>query len=79
MSAEQNFTQTCLAIFSVFNKGQPFNQGNIYTWDSDNVAECMDLAVSKKGQNNAEGEILKEEFSYSRSVDRLLKGIKDMN
>ena len=62
-----------------FNKGQPFNQGNIYTWDSDNVAECMDLAVSKKGQNNAEGEILKEEFSYSRSVDRLLKGIKDMN
>lgn len=62
-----------------FNKGQPFNQGNIYTWDSDNVAECMDLAVSKKGQNNTEGEKLKEEFSYSRSVDCLLKGIKEMN
>lgn len=60
-----------------FNKGQPFNQGNIYTWDSDNVAECMDLAVSKKGQNNTEGEKLKEEFSYSRSVDRLLKGIEE--
>lgn len=60
-----------------FQKGQPFNQGNICIWDSDNVAECMDLAVSKKGQNNTEGEKLKEEFSYSRSVDRLLKGIEE--
>ena len=61
-----------------FNKGSQFNQGNIYTWDSDNVAECMDLAVSKKGQNNTDGEKLKEDFSYSRSVDRLLKGIKEL-
>jgi hypothetical protein len=43
------------------------------------VAECMDLAVSKKGQINTEGEKLKEEFSYSRSVDRLLKGIEEMS
>ena len=62
-----------------FVEGTPFNQGNIYTWDSDNVAECMDLAVSKKGQINTEGEKLKEEFSYSRSVDRLLKGIEEMS
>ncbi len=62
-----------------FQEGSPFNQGNIYTWDSDNVAECMDLAVSKKGQINTEGEKLKEQFSYSRSVDRLLKGIEEMS
>ena len=62
-----------------FREGDAFNQGNIYTWDSDNVAECMDLAVSKKGQINTEGEKLKEEFSYSRSVDRLLKGIEEMS
>jgi hypothetical protein len=37
----------------------------------------MDNAVSKKGQVNIEGEKLKKEFSYSRSVDRLLKGIKE--
>jgi hypothetical protein len=61
-----------------FQKGSTFNQGNIFTWDSDIVAQAMDLAVSKKGQNNTNGELLKEEFSYSRSVDRLLKGIEEV-
>lgn len=60
-----------------FQEGSPFNQGNIFTWDSDIVSQAMDEAVSKKGQNNTEGEKLKEEFSYSRSVDRLLKGIEE--
>jgi len=61
-----------------FQEGSPFNQGNIYTWDSDVVAQAMDTAVSKKGQINTEGEKLKEEFSYGRSVDRLLKGIEEL-
>ena len=60
-----------------FQEGSPFNQGNIFTWDSDVVSQAMDEAVSKKGQNNTEEEKLKEEFSYSRSVDRLLKGIEE--
>ena len=60
-----------------FQKGSMFNQGSIYTWDSDVVAQAMDLAVSKKGQNNTDGENLKDEFSYSLSVDRLLKGIEE--
>jgi hypothetical protein len=60
-----------------FQKGASFNQGNIYTWDRDIVSQAMDKAVSKKGQINAEGEKLKDEFSYSRSVDRLLKGIEE--
>jgi hypothetical protein len=38
----------------------------------------MDLAASKKGQINTAGEELKDKFSYSRSVDRLLKGIKEI-
>ncbi len=59
-----------------FQEGSSFNQGNIYTWDSDVVAQAMDDAVSKKGQNNTNGELLKEEFSYSRSVDLLLKGVE---
>ena len=62
-----------------FHKGQPFNQGNIFSWDSDVVAQAMDVAVSKKGQINTEGEKLKDKFSYSRSVDRLLKGIEEMS
>jgi hypothetical protein len=61
-----------------FQKGSTFNQGNIFTWDSDIVAQAMNLAVSKKGQDNTNGELLKEEFSYSRSVDRLLKGIEEV-
>ena len=55
-----------------FNQGAPFNQGNIYTWDSDNVSECMDIAVSKKGQNNTVGEELKSKFSYENTANRLL-------
>lgn len=62
-----------------FQKGSQYNQGNIYTWDSDNVADCMETAVSKKGQINTEGEKLKDQFSYSHSVDRLLKGIEEMS
>lgn len=61
-----------------FIKGSQFNQGSIYIWDSDNVAHAMDIASQKKGQNNSAGEKLKEDFSYSRSVDRLLKGIQEI-
>jgi len=62
-----------------FQEGSEFNQGNIYTWDSDIVAQAMETASQKKGQINTEGEKLKEKFSYSSSVDRLLKGIEEMH
>jgi len=62
-----------------FQEGSQFNQGNIYTWDSDIVAQAMETASQKKGQINTEGEKLKEKFSYSSSVDRLLKGIEEMH
>ena len=55
-----------------FLKGQPFNQGNIYTWDSDIVSQAMDKAVSKKGQNNTEGEKLQTDFSYGKAADRII-------
>ena len=74
---ESNGTEPCYDG-KFFKEGSHFNQGNIYTWDSDIVAQAMDTAVSKKGQNNTEGELLKDQFSYSSSVDRLLKGIKEL-
>ena len=55
-----------------FLQDQPFNQGNIFTWDSDIVSQAMDKAVSKKGQINTEGQKLKSEFSYEKTADRLL-------
>ena len=61
-----------------FKEGSLFNQGNIYTWDSDVVSQAMDTAVSKKGQLNIAGEELKNKFSYSRSADLLIKGIESV-
>ena len=55
-----------------FQKGAPFNQGNIFTWNSDIVSQAFDTAASKKGQINTEGEALKSEFSYEKTADRLL-------
>ena len=62
-----------------FQEGSPFNQGNIYTWDSDVVSHAMDTAVSKKGQINTEGESLKEQFSYEKAADRLLKAVEEIS
>jgi hypothetical protein len=74
---DSNGTEPCYDG-KFFVEGQPFNQGSIYTWDSDVVAQAMETAVSKKGQINTAGEELKNKFSYSNSVDRLLKGIEEM-
>jgi len=61
-----------------FVEGQAFNQGSIFTWDSDVVSQAMETAVSKKGQLNTVGEELKNKFSYSHSADLLLKGIESI-
>ncbi len=61
-----------------FIEDQPFNQGNIHTWDSDTVSQAMDQAVSKKGQNNPEGEKLREQFSYEKTADRLLTELESL-
>lgn len=55
-----------------FVQGGEFNQGNIYFWDRDVVSQAMDDAVSKKGQINTAGEKLKDEFSYEKTVDRII-------
>lgn len=55
-----------------FTQGSAYNQGNIYTWNSDIVSQAMDKAVSKKGQINTAGESLKDKFSYEKTATRLL-------
>lgn len=62
-----------------FQKGSPFNQGNIYSWDSDIVSQAMDEAVSKKGQINTVGEGLKDEFSYEKTATRILTELEAMS
>ena len=61
-----------------FEKGTTYNQGNIYTWDSDEVSDAMDKSVTLKGQNNTLGEKLKEDFNYSDSVDRIITEINSI-
>lgn len=68
---ESNGKEECYDDF-FFKKGIPFNQGNIFTWDSDIVSQAMDDSVSKKGQINTVGEKLKEQFSYEKTADRII-------
>jgi hypothetical protein len=56
-----------------FKKGNPFNQGQIYTFDDDEVVAAMELAEGKAKHPNTEGEKLKEDFTYEKTVDKLLE------
>ena len=56
-----------------FTENSPFNQGNINTFNEDEVISKFELSESFKGKENTEGELLKEKFSYSNTVDSLLK------
>lgn len=59
-----------------FQQGQPFNQGSIYTWDDEEVVAAMELAVQKAKTLNTNGEKLKEQFTWSKSLDRIMEVVK---
>jgi hypothetical protein len=58
-----------------FQQGQPFNQGEIFTWDEDEVAEAMDAAIKKAKTTNTEGEKLREQFTWGKTLDIMLAQI----
>ena len=58
-----------------FIKGSPFNQGTFYKWDEDAVISAMELAETKVGQINTEGQKLADKFTYSNTVDGILSHI----
>lgn len=60
-----------------FQKGAPFNQGCFYSWAPEDVSKAMDIAVTKAKTPNTEGEKLKEQFSYDKSVDYILSKIEE--
>jgi hypothetical protein len=55
-----------------FRSGQEFNQGNIYGFNEDNVISKIEEAIKKCKENNTEGEKLKDEFNYSKTLDAIL-------
>tara|TARA_R110002020_G_scaffold19117_1_gene66465 strand:- start:261 stop:1406 length:1146 start_codon:yes stop_codon:yes gene_type:complete len=59
-----------------FTKGHPFNQGNIYTLDEENLIGAMELAETRCGQQNSAGLKLPDQFSYSKTVDHLITLVK---
>ena len=56
-----------------FKNGQPFNQGEFFTWTEDEAIAGMEAAESKVGEINTEGLKLGKTFTYKNTVDSLLK------
>jgi hypothetical protein len=56
-----------------FRKGQEFNQGNIYSFNEDEVVSKMEEASTKCKDRNTEGEKLKDRFNYSNTLDSILE------
>ena len=63
--------QPCYDNFH-FKEGMPFNQGEYYKLKGDDILEAFDKAVKKVGQKNTEGTKLRDEFTYSKTIDTIL-------
>jgi hypothetical protein len=59
-----------------FAENSPFNVGNSFTWDENDVSKAMDLAATKAKTPNPEGEKLASQFTYEKSVDDILLKIE---
>tara|TARA_A100001201_G_C4090295_1_gene201835 strand:- start:794 stop:1885 length:1092 start_codon:yes stop_codon:yes gene_type:complete len=66
--------QPCYDNF-FFKEGMPFNQGQYYKLNGDDMLEAMREAVKKAGQKNTEGTKLRDKFTYSETVDLILDRI----
>ena len=60
-----------------FHQNSPFNTGNFYTFDNNEVLQAMDKAVKLAKTPNLEGEKLKDQFSYEKTIDSILKEIEN--
>jgi hypothetical protein len=58
-----------------FHKGQEFNQGQVYDFNEDEFIAGCEEAVKRveASRTNTEGEKLKDKFTYSNTLDEILK------
>ena len=58
-----------------FNKGADFNQGQIFDWNEDDFISACEEAIKRVESNptNEEGLKIQEDFTYSKTLDSLLK------
>lgn len=54
-----------------FKKDQLYNQGKIFTFDQDSFNLAVDKALKLIGETNLEGEKLKEELTYEKTIKQL--------
>jgi len=50
----------------------PFNQGEYYKLKGTDISESFDRAIEKAGQKNTQGTKLRDEFTYSKTIDTIL-------
>lgn len=64
-----------------FTNSGGFNRGNWFTFDNDEAIAAMEKALEKVQQspNNVEGEKLKEQYTYEKTVNTILDGIKKIS
>ena len=55
-----------------FQPNQPFNQGFKYTISEEKIISSMEKAVSQFNIPNKEGELLRDKFTYSKTLNSLL-------
>jgi hypothetical protein len=62
-----------------FNKGQPFNQGNLFDFNPDNFIDACEIAIKKTRSNkvNEEGLKLQDDFKSETLVDNILNIVKN--
>ena len=66
--------QPCYDNF-FFKEGMPFNQGEYFKLNADNIEKGFEEALEKVGQKNTEGAKLRDNFTYSKSIDTILSRI----
>jgi hypothetical protein len=66
--------QPCYDNF-FFKEGMPFNQGEYYKLNADDIEKGFDKALEKVGQKNTDGTKLRDMFTYAKSVDAILSRI----
>lgn len=58
-----------------FQEGQPFSQGNIYSFTAEQLVSAFERAEKLARTPNTEGKKLMEQFTYKRTVDEILAKI----
>lgn len=64
-----------------FNKGGDFNQGSIYDFNEDEAITAIEKAVAlvEAGKVNEQGKLLRQTFTYEKSVSQIVSIIKQIS